>query len=328
MNTINQWRPSASLVNLFHRAKIIAKIRRFFYDREILEVETPAMSQFTVTDINISSFETCFFKPENLYHTDSLKLWLTTSPEYHMKRLLAAGSGPIYQLCRSFRNQECGRYHNPEFTILEWYQPNYDMYRLMNEVNDLLKTILYDPIVETYSYQEIFLRYLDLDPLAADNSQLRIAAEKLGLKNLTQNEKNRDTILQLLFINGVEKEISTEKLVFIYNFPATQAALAVLSKEDDRVAERFEVYFKGVELANGFCELTDANEQRQRFERDNHKRYSSGLSQKPIDTYFLSALAHGMPESSGVALGVDRLVMLALKAENLSDVIAFSVDRC
>ncbi|VFP80561.1 elongation factor P--(R)-beta-lysine ligase [Candidatus Erwinia haradaeae] len=328
MKTINRWRPSASLVNLFHRAKIIAKIRRFFYEREILEVETPAMSQSTVTDINISSFETFFFQPEDLHHTDGLKLWLITSPEYHMKRLLAAGSGPIYQLCRSFRNQECGRYHNPEFTILEWYQPNYDIYRLMNEVNELLQTILYYPIAETCSYQEAFLRYLALDPLTADNSQLRIAAEKLGLKNLTENEKNRDTILQLLFINGIEKEISAERPVFIYHFPATQAALAVLSKEDNRVAERFEVYFQGIELANGFCELTDADEQRQRFEKDNYVRHSSGLSQKPIDTYFLGALTQGMPESSGVALGVDRLVMLALKADKLSDVIAFSVDRC
>ncbi|VFP86330.1 elongation factor P--(R)-beta-lysine ligase [Candidatus Erwinia haradaeae] len=328
MNTINKWRPSASLVNLFHRAKIIAKIRRFFYDRAILEVETPAMSQATVTDINISSFETFFLKPEDLQHISGLKLWLITSPEYHMKRLLAAGSGPIYQLCRSFRNQEYGRYHNPEFTILEWYQPHYNMHRLMTEVNELLQAILYCPTAETCSYQTAFLRYLDLDPLSADNSQLRIAAEKLGLNNLTQNEKNRDTILQLLFINGIEKKISTERPVFIYNFPATQAALAVLSKEDNRVAERFEVYFKGIELANGFCELTDADEQRQRFERDNYERKAAGLSQKPIDTYFLGALIQGMPESSGVALGVDRLIMLALKAEKLSDVIAFPVDRC
>ncbi|VFP87139.1 Elongation factor P--(R)-beta-lysine ligase [Candidatus Erwinia haradaeae] len=328
MNTINKWRPSAPLVNLFHRAKIIAKIRRFFHDRKIIEVETPAMSQSAVTDVNIASFSTCFFQAEDWKNKDGVNLWLITSPEYHMKRLLAAGSGPIYQLCRSFRNQECGRYHNPEFTILEWYRPNYDMYGLMGEVNELLQAILDCEPAESYSYQEAFLNYLDIDPLSADNDQLRIVAKKLGLQNLTQHEKNRDIILQLLFINGIENKISNERPVFIYNFPATQAALAVINTEDNRVAERFEVYFKGIELANGFCELTDANEQRQRFERDNDARDFAGLSKQPIDTYLLDALIQGLPESSGVALGIDRLVMLALKADTLSDVIAFSVDRC
>lgn len=244
-----------------------------------------------------------------------------------MKRLLAAGSGPIYQLCRSFRNEESGRYHNPEFTMLEWYRPHYDMYRLMNEVDDLLQQVLECESAETLSYQQAFIRHLDVDPLSADKTQLREVAAKLDLSNVADNEEDRDTLLQLLFAFGVEPHIGKERPVFVYHFPASQASLAQISTEDHRVAERFEVYYRGVELANGFHELTDAAEQRQRFEQDNRKRAAAGLPQQPIDEHLLAALEHGMPDSSGVALGVDRLIMLALSAERLSEVIAFSVDR-
>ncbi|CCP04455.1 putative lysyl-tRNA synthetase [Erwinia amylovora Ea644] len=325
MSDTASWQPSASIANLLKRATILAEIRRFFADRGVLEVETPAMSQATVTDVHLFPFQTRFVGPGAAAGVD---LYLMTSPEYHMKRLLAAGSGPIYQLCRSFRNEEMGRYHNPEFTMLEWYRPHYDMYRLMNEVDDLLQQVLECAPAETLSYQQAFQRHLEIDPLSADKAQLREAAEKLGAADLANREEDRDTLLQLLFVLGVEPEIGKEKPAFVYHFPASQAALAEISPEDHRVAERFEVYFKGIELANGFRELTDSREQRQRFEQDNHKRAVAGLPQQPIDTYLLDALAEGMPQSSGVALGVDRLVMLALKAERLSDVIAFTVDRC
>ena len=238
-----------------------------------------------------------------------------TSPEYHMKRLLAAGSGPIYQMGRSFRNEEAGRHHNPEFTMLEWYRPHYDMYRLMNEVDDLLQQVLDCESAETLSYQQAFLRHLDIDPLSAEKAQLREAAAKLDLSNIADTEEDRDTLLQLLFTVGVEPHIGREKPAFVYHFPASQAALAEISTEDHRVAERFEVYFKGIELANGFRELTDGREQQQRFEQDNRKRAERGLPQQPIDYNLLAALQHGMPECSGVALG----------AESLSDVLAFPV---
>ncbi|AKH90221.2 elongation factor P--(R)-beta-lysine ligase [Edwardsiella tarda] len=324
MSDTASWQPSAPVANLLKRASIMATIRRFFSDRGVLEVDTPSMSQATITDVHLVPFQTHFVGPGV---AQGMTLYLMTSPEYHMKRLLAAGSGPIYQLCRSFRNEESGRYHNPEFTMLEWYRPHYDMYRLMNEVDDLLQQVLECESAETLSYQQAFIRHLDVDPLSADKTQLREAAAKLDLSNVADKEEDRDTLLQLLFAFGVEPHIGKERPAFVYHFPASQASLAQISTEDHRVAERFEVYYRGVELANGFHELTDADEQRLRFEQDNRKRAALGLPQQPLDEHLLAALAHGMPDSSRVALGVDRLIMLALSAERLSEVIAFSVDR-
>ncbi|AIR05017.1 poxB regulator PoxA [Cedecea neteri] len=324
MSETATWQPSASIPNLLKRAAIMAEIRRFFADRGVLEVETPCMSQATVTDIHLVPFETRFVGPG---HSQGMNLYLMTSPEYHMKRLLAAGCGPVFQLCRSFRNEEMGRHHNPEFTMLEWYRPHYDMYRLMNEVDDLLQQVLECGAAESLSYQQVFQRHLDIDPLSADKTQLREAAAKLDLSNIADTEEDRDTLLQLLFAMGVEPHIGKDKPTFVYHFPASQASLAQISTEDHRVAERFEVYFKGIELANGFHELTDAREQQQRFEQDNRKRAALGLPQQPVDMNLLAALEAGMPDSSGVALGVDRLIMLALGAESLSEVLAFTVDR-
>lgn len=324
MSDIAGWQPTAPIANLLKRAKIVNEIRHFFADRGVLEVETPTMSQATVTDVHLRAFETRFTGPGA---AQGITLYLMTSPEYHMKRLLAAGSGPIYQMGRSYRNEEAGRYHNPEFTMLEWYRPHYDMYRLINEVDDLLQQTLECESAESLSYQQAFLRYLDIDPLTAEKDKLRQVAAKLDVSNIADTEEDRDTILQLLFMVGVEPHIGLEKPTFIYHFPASQASLAEISSEDHRVAERFEVYYKGVELANGFRELTDAAEQRQRFERDNRKRASMGLPEQPIDENLLAALEHGFPECAGVALGIDRLIMLALGAERISDVIAFPVDR-
>ncbi|EMQ4303016.1 elongation factor P--(R)-beta-lysine ligase [Yersinia enterocolitica] len=323
MSETASWQPSAPIANLLKRAAIMAEIRRFFADRGVLEVETPTMSQATVTDIHLVPFQTRFVGPGA---ADGLTLYMMTSPEYHMKRLLAAGSGSIYQLGRSFRNEEAGRHHNPEFTMLEWYRPHYDMYRLMDEVDDLLQQILDCDSSERLSYQQAFLRHLDIDPLSADKVQLREAAAKLDLSNIADTEEDRDTLLQLLFTVGVEPHIGRDKPAFVYHFPASQASLAVISTEDHRVAERFEVYFKGIELANGFHELTDGDEQLKRFEQDNRSREKRGLPQHPIDMNLIDALKHGLPDCSGVALGGDRLVMLALGAERLSDVIAFPVD--
>jgi lysyl-tRNA synthetase class 2 len=211
--------------------------------------------------------------------------------------------------------------------MLEWYRPRYDMYRLMNEVDDLLQQVLDCESAETLSYQQAFTRHLDVDPLSADKAQLREAAAKLDLSNIADTEEDRDTLLQLLFTMGVEPHIGRDKPTFVYHFPATQASLAEISTEDHRVAERFEVYYKGVELANGFRELTDGREQQQRFEQDNRKRAARGLPVQPIDHNLLGALQHGMPECSGVALGVDRLIMIALGADSLSEILAFPVMR-
>ncbi|MGK2888306.1 MAG: elongation factor P--(R)-beta-lysine ligase [Candidatus Malihini olakiniferum] len=318
------WQPTATIKNLLKRAAIVSEIRCFFSDRGVLEVETPAMSQATVTDVHMVPFQTRFVGPSV---SEGMTLYLMTSPEYHMKRLLASGSGPVFQLCRSFRNEESGRYHNPEFTMLEWYRPYYDMYRLMDEVDDLLQQVLECESAERFSYQEAFQRHLNMDPLSAEKAQLREVADKLGMGDLSSREEDRDTLLQMLFTFGVEPNIGQDKPAFVYHFPASQDSLAEISSEDHRVVERFEAYFKGIELANGFRELTDSDEQRQRFEQDNRKRAASGLSQQLIDENLLAALKQGIPACSGVALGVDRLIMVALKAETISEVMAFTVGR-
>lgn len=318
------WQPCAPIANLLKRAKLINGVRHFFNERGVLEVETPAMSQASISDEHLVPFITRYVGPQAAQGMD---LYMMTSPEFHMKRLLAAGSGPIFQMGKCFRNEESGRYHNPEFTMIEWYRPGFDMYQLMNEVDDLIQQTIDCEAAELVSYQQLFTRILEIDPLVAEKEELKAVADKLNLSDVAADEEDRDTLLQLLFAFGIEPHIGKEKPIFVYHFPASQASLAKISGEDRRVAERFEVYFKGVELANGFCELTDASEQRARFEKDNQKRQQRGLPVYPIDERFLAALAAGLPDCSGVALGVDRLIMIALEAEKIGDVMAFTVDR-
>ena len=317
-----QWQPTASVKNLLTRAKLLAEIRRFFTDRGLLEVETPVLSEFGVTDVHLATFSTEFISP---FGEQSKTLWLSTSPEYHMKRLLAAGSGPIFQIGKVFRNEEAGNRHNPEFTMLEWYRPHFDMYRLINEVDDLLQQILECPPAESMSYQFAFQQYVGLDPLSADLSELVEKAEKHQL--IGAENENRDTLLQFLFSTVVEPQIGQEAPVVVYHFPASQAALAQISSEDLRVAERFEFYYKGLELANGFHELSDAREQLRRFQQDNLQREKMGLPVRAIDIRLLAALQAGIPNCSGVALGVDRLLMIAMGTESIKDVISFAIDN-
>ena len=317
-----QWQPTASVKNLLTRAKLLAEIRRFFTDRGLLEVETPVLSEFGVTDVHLATFSTEFISP---FGEQSKTLWLSTSPEYHMKRLLAAGSGPIFQIGKVFRNEEAGNRHNPEFTMLEWYRPHFDMYRLINEVDDLLQQILECPPAESMSYQFAFQQYVGLDPLSADLSELAEKAKKHQL--IGAENENRDTLLQFLFSTVVEPQSGQEAPVVVYHFPASQAALAQISSEDLRVAERFEFYYKGLELANGFHELSDAREQLRRFQQDNLQREKMGLPVRAIDTRLLAALQAGIPNCSGVALGVDRLLMIAMATESIKDVISFAIDN-
>lgn len=317
-----QWQPSASIENLLARAKIIKEIRQFFNERGLLEVETPVLSEFGVTDVHLSTFNTQFISPLG---EQSKTLWLATSPEYHMKRLLAAGSGPIFQISKVFRNEEAGLRHNPEFTMLEWYRPYFDMYRLIDEVDDLLQQILDCPPAEKLSYQFAFQQYVGLDPLLAERSELVVKAKQYNLADC--DDDDRDTLLQFLFSTVVEPQIGQDHPVAIYHFPSTQAALAQVSSEDQRVAERFEFYYQGIELANGFHELTDAREQQHRFEQDNRQREKMGLEVQKIDERLLAALHAGLPNTSGVALGVDRLIMLALNAQDIREVISFGIDN-
>ncbi|MGF1726352.1 elongation factor P--(R)-beta-lysine ligase [Photobacterium nomapromontoriensis] len=317
------WQSTATLAQLKQRAATLAAIRDFFARREVMEVDTPAMSQATVTDVHLHTFQTEFVGPG---FAQGQILYLMTSPEFHMKRLLAMGSGPIYQICKSFRNEESGRYHNPEFTMLEWYRPGFDHQDLMDEMDELLQLVLGCGSAQRMTYQQAFIEVLGVCPLAGGMVELKQAAAKLGLADIADPEEDRDTLLQLLFSIGIEPEIGQQVPVFVYDFPASQAALAQISSEDSRVAERFEVYFKGIELANGFHELSDGDEQLVRFEADNHKRIAMGLAAQPIDMHLVNALRAGFPDCAGVALGVDRLIMLAQQLDHIDQVTAFPIE--
>lgn len=320
----SSWSPTAEFSMLRRRAELLARIRDFFAARGVLEVDTPTLAAAGVTDVHLENFVTRFTGPGM---AEGQNLYLQTSPEFHMKRLLAAGSGPIYQICKAYRNEESGRLHNPEFTMLEWYRPGFDHHRLMDEMAELLRRVLGCDEPERLSYRTAFEQTLGVCPLTASLSELRAAGQGLGADDLLVVEQDRDTLLQLLFAFGVEPVIGQIVPCFVYDFPASQAALARISPADGRVAERFEVYFRGIELANGFHELSDAAEQRARFDQDNALRRARGLAEKPVDEYLLAALAAGLPDCAGVALGIDRLIMLALKAERLEQVIAFPVTR-
>lgn len=316
----SDWQPSASIAKLQQRALLLASIRQFFAERQVLEVETPAISHATVTDVHLHTFQTDFIGPG---YADGSHLYLMTSPEFHMKRLLAAGSGCIYQIGKAFRNEENGRYHNPEFTMLEWYRVGFDHHDLMAEMDALLQQVLQCEVAEKMTYQNAFLQVLGVCPLEASMQQLKVVANELGLSDIAEPEEDRDTLLQLLFSVGVENKIGLQVPAIVYDFPASQAALARINKQDPRVADRFEVYFKGIELANGFHELDDAKEQLARFEADNQKRVEMGLSPQPIDHHLIAALEAGLPACAGVALGIDRLIMLALNCDHIDDVTAF-----
>ncbi|OCG42004.1 elongation factor P lysine(34) lysyltransferase [Gilliamella sp. Bif1-4] len=327
MDIFMTWQPSAPINNLLKRAKIVSQIRQFFADRCILEVETPILSQYAVTDVHLSSFHTKFLKPGEIDDQQGRNMSLITSPEYHMKRLLAAGSGPIYQMCKCFRNhEEVSRYHNPEFTMLEWYRIQFDMMQMINEVDDLLQTLLDCESAERISYQKAFQRHLNIDPLEADHATLANAANQLDI-GLNTDNYDKDGLLQCLFTFGVEPHIGQDKPIAVFNFPSSQAALAAISPEDHRVASRFEFYYKGVELANGFKELTNAQEQRMRFEQNNLDRTNQNLPAQSIDIELLAAMEAGLPDCAGVAVGLDRLIMLALNCNSLNDVMSFTFER-
>lgn len=311
------WLPTASIDTLRQRAQIITTIRQFFIERSYLEVETPVMARYGTTDVYLSNMKAYF--REKAYS-------LQTSPEYHMKRLLAAGSGPIFQFARVFRDDELGRWHNPEFTLLEWYRLGIDHYELMDEMDLLLQTVLNSKSMIRKTYRQVFQDVCDVDPVVASIESLQQLLAQYGLDNvLPPREQDRDQYLFLLMSHIIEPALKEQDApVAIYNFPISQSALAQIK---DGVAERFEVYFQGVELANGFHELTDAIAQKQRFAHDQQIRMQKGLTSVEADHYLISALEYGLPSCSGVALGIDRLLALALKQESISDVMAFDFSR-
>lgn len=317
MNQDQLWRPSATIEVLRQRAQIMSAIRNFFQSRGYLEVETPVMAQFGVTDVYLSNIKATF---------RGKAYCLQTSPEYHMKRLLAAGSGAIFQLARVFRDDELGRWHNPEFTLLEWYQLGIDHHALMDEMDALLQTVLGTPPLVRKTYQHVFQAACDIDPLNSSIDELKTCLMRFDLANVfSPNEQDRDQYLFLLMSHVVEPFLAQEPApVAVFDFPESQAALAKVS---NGAAERFEIYYKGVELANGFHELTEPELQAQRFKQDRTIRQQRGLEDSLADEYLLQALEHGLPACSGVALGVDRLLALVLEQKSIAGCMTFDFGR-
>ena len=334
------WQSSASINMLKQRARLLQDIRTFFQQRNVWEVETPILSRFAGTDVHLDPLEVGF---------SGSKHYLHTSPEFAMKRLLATGSGSIFQICKVFRDDELGRQHNPEFTMLEWYRVGFDERQLMDEVSALL-VYLQDRIaanselseavseetsldgicaenIERLSYRDAFMRYLQLDPFHVSVSDLKEAAYKIT--DIDLDSDNRDDWLHLLLALGVEPKLGMSGATFIYDYPACQAALAQKGEDEggNVVAKRFELYVKGVELANGYLELTDAEEQRLRFEQDLCERQALKRKELPMDEKFLAALDAGMPACAGVALGIDRLLMAQLGTRDIKSVLSFSYDK-
>ena len=327
--TAYHWRPSADLSVLRLRAELLAQIRAFFAACGVLEVETPALSAAAITDPHLASFKTCYSGPGSQH---GRPLYLHTSPEFAMKWLLAAGSGCIYQIARVFRDGEAGSRHNPEFTLLEWYRVGFDHHRLMDEVAELVGMLLAGRLAlaepERLSYRQIFQHHLNLDPHRATVADLAACAETRNISIPTgMPPDDPDPWLDLLLTHCVEPRLGSGRLTFVHDYPASQAALARLRPDDPPVGERFELYINGIELANGFHELGDAVEQRRRFAQENAARRAVGLPIMPVDEHLLAALEFGLPDCAGVALGFDRLVMLATRKTSLAEVLAFPLDR-
>ncbi|MBI3777663.1 MAG: EF-P lysine aminoacylase GenX [Gammaproteobacteria bacterium] len=328
--TSGDWRPTAALEVLRLRARLLESIRAFFSERGVLEVETPILSAAAVTDPMLASLATRYTGP---LFPRGQTFFLHTSPEFPMKRLLAAGSGSIYQIGRVFRDGEAGRLHNPEFTMLEWYRVGFDHHRLMDEVAELVMQLLAPTqsleAPERISYREVFRRHAGLDPHTATSADFAAAARERRIsvpKDLT-SQNDLATWRDLLLTHAVEPKLGQGRLTFIYDFPAAQASLARILPGEPPLAARFELYLNGIELANGFHELADADEQRARFERQLHARAAGGQAVVPVDERLLAALSEGLPDCAGVALGFDRLVMLAAGARSIAEVMAFPVDR-
>ena len=310
--------PSASIETLRQRALMLGCIREYFAAESVLEVETPLLCASTAMDPHLQSFE---------LPVVGGRRFLQTSPEFPMKRLLAAGSGSIYQICKAFRVDECGGRHNPEFSLLEWYRVGWSAEQLQQEVVALVQRVagLFGvswPVHDVMSYGDLFIRELGVNPFTAAEAELQAVAQKYLNEQLP--ELDRLGWLDLLMAQVVEPRLP-QGLQLVVDFPAEQAALAqkAVNSDGHMVAKRFELYVNGVELANGYQELTDASEQRERFVQDNAARRELGLPELPLPEALLQALASGLPECAGVALGLDRLLMLALGKARIADVLSF-----
>jgi len=345
---MTDWRPTATRATLETRARMLAIIRRFFADRGVLEVDTPIVVNAPVTDVHVHSARVTLDEAQS-----GDTYFLHTSPEYAMKRLLASGSGDIFQICHVVRGFERGRLHNSEFALIEWYRVGFSLEQLMDEVETLVREVLTGaqagserggldaasavarvsrsrsaqsgPVAQRLAYRDVFLQHLQTDPLTVSDAELARLAGELGYQ--AGPCTGRDEYLDFLMGAAIGPRLGAGSLVFVHGYPASQAALARIDPADPRTALRFELYCDGVELANGFHELSSAAQQRQRFESDLAERRRLGLPVYPLDERLLTALASGLPDCAGVALGFDRLLMLATRARSIDEVLAFPTQR-
>ena len=324
MNPVNAWRPVATPAALRSRAAMLASARKFFADRDILEVETPLLASSAVTDPHVQSIA--------LRVQDS-KLWLRTSPEYHMKRLLAANPQDIYQIGKVFRDGESGLQHQPEFTMIEWYRLDFGMPEMINETCELIRRLsqhgkLHLSAHKTVRYADAFQQACGLNPLTATLDEIRSTAQSM-LKDILDEQllrnigDDRAGWLDLLVSHIVNPSLGNDVLHVITDYPAEQALLARLHPDNEAIAERFEIFFNGIELANGYCELRNASVQARRFQTDNERRKALGLSHVAADDALLAALESGLPACAGVAVGLDRLQMLAYGHDTIAATLSF-----
>ncbi len=321
------FRPTAPLENLRRRAELLSQLRSFFQHRQFLEVETPLLSADTVIDRHLDPLPvTLVQRPSN--PPQGPTLWLQTSPEFAMKRLLASGATAIYQVTHAFRGAERGQLHNPEFTMAEWYRVGDTMRDGMQLLADLIEQLLGYGRPEVVTYQQAFLKHANVDPHQAPLERLIGAADKLDiLIPESIDHDDRDEWLNLLMAERVQPHLGLDRPTILCEYPESQAAMANVRPGPPPVAERFELFVRGIELANGYHELLDADELEHRNQRVNGQRRESGKYELPEQSRLLRAMQHGLPQCSGTALGFDRLVMLALGATSLDEVIAFPIDR-
>ncbi|HMB56216.1 MAG TPA: EF-P lysine aminoacylase EpmA [Arenimonas sp.] len=321
---MKDWKPTANVKVLRLRAQLYALIRKFFAERGVLEVETPILSMAGNTDPNIDSFQLQFIGPRS---AGTGQRWLRTSPEFPLKRMLAAGVGDCYEMGRVFRNGEAGRRHNPEFTMLEWYRVGWNHHKLMDECAELVKEALHlagrRATVRDVSFHQLYQDSFGFDPLTCSEAELRAP---LAVYDIDPEGLTRDDWLDLLMTHLIQPSIPANRVMLVFDYPASQCALAKIRPGDVPVAERFEIFVGPLELANGYHELTDGTEQRERFGRDLATRAKRAAIQPPVDERLLAALPK-LPGCAGVALGVDRLMMAMLGSERIADVLAFPFDR-
>jgi lysyl-tRNA synthetase class 2 len=323
------WFPSCALNAIQQRARMLAIIRHFFSQRGVLEVETPLLCQAGATDPHLLAFTTSYRRPGE---TEGRELFLQTSPEFAMKRLLAAGTGSIYQVCKAFRNEESGRYHNPEFTLLEWYRVGFSLDDLIDEVDALIGEIFRNQhrlgTSIRLGYSELFQDSLGIDPLTASIREFVDAARKHGLAEAEPLCGDRRSMwLDLLFSHLIQPYLGQSQVHYIVDYPICLPSLAQKHTENPLLVKRVEVFLQGLELGNGFHELSDPVEQEERFNHDLAQRKSLALPLPPKDSRLLAALREGLPPCSGIAIGLDRLLMLLIGAECIEETLAFPIDR-